>query len=269
MERAVKEADRRRRVLDHAKQTGNVARICRHFGIGRASFYRWRQEFLKHGESGLVPKESGPKSHPNRTPATVVEQVLPLRRTYHLGPMRIVWYLARYHDIKTSDAGVYRVLKRNGIDRLQGKAGRRAVHTTRYEKKVPGHHIQVDVKFLSFADNSGAAGAGVCRGTQYGISAKSYPDLDIAALSEADARAIYRCDWWDHLGLARLPAPLATKMLDAAVDLGPRPAIACLQRALNAKGSGPARWRSPASLCRQPAPSRRTRKASAWQASSE
>jgi lysozyme family protein len=84
--------------------------------------------------------------------------------------------------------------------------------------------------------SGGAIGAGVCRGTKFGISAKSYPDLDIAALGEADACAIYRRDWWDRLGLARLPAPLAAKLLDAAVNLGPRPAIACLQRALNANG---------------------------------
>jgi transposase-like protein len=44
---AGKEAERRRRVLDHAKQTGNVAKTCRYFGIGRASFYRWRQEYLR------------------------------------------------------------------------------------------------------------------------------------------------------------------------------------------------------------------------------
>ena len=40
--------------------------------------------------------------------------VLYLRRKYHLGPIRIVWYLARYHGIKISDAGVSRILKRNG-----------------------------------------------------------------------------------------------------------------------------------------------------------
>jgi lysozyme family protein len=82
----------------------------------------------------------------------------------------------------------------------------------------------------------GAVGAGACRGTKYGISAKSYPELDIANLGAADAGAIYRRDWWDRLGLARLPAPLAAKLLDAAVNLGPHPAIACLQHALNVQG---------------------------------
>jgi transposase InsO family protein len=157
MDRVAKEAERRRRILQYAEQTGNVARTCRYFGIGRASFYRWRLDYLKLGEKGLVPRKTGPTSHLNRTPAAVVEQVLHLRQAYHLGPMRIVWYLARYHGIKISDAGVYRILRRNGISRLPGKVGRRAVHTKRYEKRVPGHHIQIDVKFLSFKAETGAA----------------------------------------------------------------------------------------------------------------
>src|SRR5271154_6886921 len=67
-----KEVERRRRVLDHARQAGNVAKTCRYFGIGRASFYRWRREYLKRGEPGLVPRKPGPKSHPNRTSDAVV-----------------------------------------------------------------------------------------------------------------------------------------------------------------------------------------------------
>ncbi len=86
----------------------------------------------------------------------MVEKILHLRRTYHMGPNRIAWYLERYHDIKTSDATVYRVCKRHGINRLPNRVGRRAVHTHRYEKQVPGHHVQVDVKFLTLARKKGA-----------------------------------------------------------------------------------------------------------------
>ena len=73
-----------------------------------------------------------------------------LRQTYHLGPIRIVWYLARYHDIKIACAGVYRILKRNGVSRLPRGTRLSKVHTKRYQKQVPGHHIQVDVKLLTF-----------------------------------------------------------------------------------------------------------------------
>ena len=78
----------------------------------------------------------------------IVEEVIHLRRTYHLGPIRIVWYLERYHGIRISHAGVYRILRRHGMTRLPGRVGRRAVHTHRYAKQVPGHHVQVDVTFF-------------------------------------------------------------------------------------------------------------------------
>jgi hypothetical protein len=61
-------------------------------------------------------------------------------------PIRIVWYLARYHGVKISDAVVYRILKRNGLSRLPRGTLMRKLHIKRYQKQVPGHHIQVDVK---------------------------------------------------------------------------------------------------------------------------
>jgi putative transposase len=59
-----------------------------------------------------------PHNHPNKTPEAVAEKVLHLRRKYHLWPMRIVWHLERYHGIRISDAGVYHILCRNGLNRL-------------------------------------------------------------------------------------------------------------------------------------------------------
>ena len=41
--------------------------------------------------------------------------MLYLRSKYHLGSIRIVWYLARFHGIKISDAGVTRILSRDGV----------------------------------------------------------------------------------------------------------------------------------------------------------
>ena len=83
----------------------------------------------------------------------------------------------------------------------------------------------------------GKIGAGELKGTKFGITAASYPSLDIAALTEADAAAIYRRDWWDRFGLGRLPTPLAAKIFDAAVNLGIESAVRALQRALRAAGA--------------------------------
>jgi transposase InsO family protein len=73
------------------------------------------------------------KDNPRRIPETTVQKVLELRRSYHLGPQRIVWYMDRYHDTRISFASVYRILVRNGVNRLPKHVGRRAVHTRRYQ----------------------------------------------------------------------------------------------------------------------------------------
>jgi len=75
-----------------------------------------------------------PHNHPTKTPPAIAEKVLHLRRRYPLGLIRIVWYVERYHGIKISDAGVYRILKRNGLNRLPGGTRVRKIHTKRYNK---------------------------------------------------------------------------------------------------------------------------------------
>lgn len=102
-----REIRRKLRILEHGKASGDVSKTCRYFGIGRASFYRWRAAYRTRGEAGLACNRSVPHNHPNKTPTAVVEKVLHLRRRYHLGPQRIVWYLERYHGLRISDGCVY------------------------------------------------------------------------------------------------------------------------------------------------------------------
>jgi transposase InsO family protein len=150
-------------VLDYASATGNVVEACREFGVPKSSFYRWRKVFVAEGVAGLRRKRPIGKRWPNQVSPEAVENVLELRREYHLGPQRIAWYLERYHGIKISCSSVYRTLIRNGVGPLPKQVGRRALHTRRYAKEVPGHHVQVDVKFLSFKTEAG----GCARRFQY------------------------------------------------------------------------------------------------------
>ncbi len=50
MKAAEREIRRKRRVLEHAVENGNVAKTCRYFGVPRSSFYRWRNAYQEHGE---------------------------------------------------------------------------------------------------------------------------------------------------------------------------------------------------------------------------
>lgn len=58
---------------------------------------------------------------------------------------------------KMLDAGAYRILRRHGLSELPRGTRVRKVHTKRYEQQVPGHQIQVDVKFLTFQGKDGNA----------------------------------------------------------------------------------------------------------------
>ena len=151
------EAYGKKRVLDHAVRIGNVRKTCRYFGVARSGVYVWKKAYETHGDEGLINKKPCPYNPRLRTPPEIVEKVLHLRRTYHLGPIRIVWYLERYHGITICDATVYRILRLDGLNRLPSRVGRRAVHTHRYTKQVPGHHVQVDVTFLKLIGPRGKA----------------------------------------------------------------------------------------------------------------
>lgn len=48
--------------------------------------------------------------------AEVVEKILWLRQRYHFGPGKISMYLHRYHQIKISPSGVWRILHRAGVN---------------------------------------------------------------------------------------------------------------------------------------------------------
>lgn len=57
-------------------------------------------------------------------------------------------------------------------------------------------------------------------GTKYGISARSYPNLDIANLTLDEAKEIYQRDYWQASGADKLPWPLSLTVLDFAVNAG-------------------------------------------------
>lgn len=74
--------------------------------------------------------------------------------------------------------------------------------------------------------------------TKYGISKRAYPSVDIRALTESDAAAIYRRDYWDATGCGNLPDALAVVHFDASVNQGPGTAAKLLQLSAGAEPDG-------------------------------
>lgn len=141
-------------VLEYAKHVG-VTTACGEFSVSRSTFYGWKQKYDHEGRAGLYRRKPVAYSHPRKTSPETVEKILELRKEYQIGALRIMYYLERYHGITISESTVSRVLRAHGMGRLPKTAPRRALHTKRYAKTVPGHHVQLDVKFLQLTDESG------------------------------------------------------------------------------------------------------------------
>lgn len=74
--------------------------------------------------------------------------------------------------------------------------------------------------------------------TQYGISQRSYPSINIAALTVDQAKALYRHDYWEPICGDKLPLGLDLLVFDSAVNQGVPTAIRLLQQALGVKADG-------------------------------
>lgn len=74
--------------------------------------------------------------------------------------------------------------------------------------------------------------------TRWGISQRSYPDLNPALLTRQEAEAIYLRDFWKPIKGNALPPSLAFVVFDAAVNLGVTQAVRLLQSCLRVKVDG-------------------------------
>jgi lysozyme family protein len=84
----------------------------------------------------------------------------------------------------------------------------------------------------------GKIGQGECKGTKYGVSAASYPDLDNQEHDLDDAKAIYERDYWSKAGCPDMSPRLAYTCFDAAVNNGVGRAVRWLQAAIGTGQDG-------------------------------
>ena len=147
---------RKLEVFNHTNEHGNISKTCRYFGICHETFYTWRHAYDSGGNEALINNKPSSENHKLRVLQATEDKIVYLRSTYHVGPDMMVWHLQRYHDITVSRSGCYQVLKRNKLNRLPENIKKRARNKfTRFDKKVLGHHVQVDVKFLCFKGEDG------------------------------------------------------------------------------------------------------------------
>ena len=72
--------------------------------------------------------------------------------------------------------------------------------------------------------------------TNYGITKRFYPGVNIKELTKEKAKQIYKDDYWDRNRIESIPNELWHIFFDMCVNMGRRTAVKILQRAANGKG---------------------------------
>lgn len=85
---------------------------------------------------------------------------------------------------------------------------------------------------------SGVIGRGQLKGTKYGISAMTYPHLDIKNLTLDQAKSIYKQDWWDRLDADHIDSAIVFQVWDFAINAGMSTAKRKLQSAVGVADDG-------------------------------
>ena len=120
---------RRLRVLEHAAETGNVARTCRVFGVSRTRFYEWQAVAAAYGPEALVPKARRKPQLPNSTPTHVVAELLTLAAVEPtLGCRQLADRLAE-RGFSVGKTTVQKLLHDHGLGRRSQRLARAAAIT--------------------------------------------------------------------------------------------------------------------------------------------
>ena len=216
----------------------NVARTCRHFGISRQTFYRWKRRFDRHDLTTLEGRSHRPRKvrHPTWSPA-LAERVLALRKQYpRWGKDKLVVLLRRERrTVSTSMVGRILVqLKQRGVLheppkpavllRARRKLRKRpwAVRKPKYWRiEQPGDLVEIDTKEIRMHG---------------GVILKHFSARDVVSrwdVVEVHRRAtsLAAARFLDTL-LDRFPFPVKALQVDGGGEFAAEFELACQQKEL-------------------------------------
>ncbi|MFA4881175.1 MAG: integrase core domain-containing protein [Candidatus Doudnabacteria bacterium] len=118
------------------------AKICEY---GKRTLERWVAEYRKHGEAGLEPKSTRPKTNPNETPIRIKERIIELRINKKQCAKKIGW------DLEEENIEIhYNTIGK--IIRVEGLTRKYRTRKIKYNYvRIPlkkGELIEIDVKFV-------------------------------------------------------------------------------------------------------------------------
>lgn len=129
-------------VINKEVKLCEAAKVCPH---GQRTLERWVALYRHHGESGLVPKSTQPKTNPEETPIHIKERVIMLRQETKLCALKLKWRLAK-SGVHLHERTVGKIIKAEGLVRKYH------VRKIKYKYikalRQPGELMEIDVKYV-------------------------------------------------------------------------------------------------------------------------
>lgn len=120
----------------------DVAKICTH---SQRSLERWLASYKKHGEAGLEPKSTRPKSNIKETPIRIKERIIELRKKTKKCALKLKWQLEK-EGIVIHKNTIHKIIKIEGLTR---KYRIRKIKY-KYVRAAPkqGELVEIDIKYV-------------------------------------------------------------------------------------------------------------------------
>lgn len=120
----------------------DVAKICPH---SKRSLERWLVDYRTHGEAGLEPKSTEPKTQEKETPIWLKEKIIEIRNKTKKCALKIHWQLKK-EGIHIHARTIGKILKKEGLVRKY------RVKKIKYKyikaERLPGELLEIDVKYV-------------------------------------------------------------------------------------------------------------------------
>lgn len=130
-------------IIERKMRLVDVLRVCPY---SQRSLKRWCQAYREHGEKGLVPRSTRPKTQPNETNIWIKERVIGYRKKTGLCALKLHWRLKRKEKLTVPVSTISKIIKTEGLTRKY-RTKKVKYKYIKVERK-PGELVEIDVKYV-------------------------------------------------------------------------------------------------------------------------